>query len=222
MLQKRVCRCQSYLHHAPADKYTFAGCLHNLDMEQNSARLNYQWYHDGLENNWYNKTRNCPDITILNSPIGHNHGHWSWWWTVMVKVTVMAMVMVFTARKIFKPNFTSRKVTKLQQFWHFNWTIPTTKDNFEEKMLTALSNYTEIVPKFCKSFQKKQDIKTSRLNHWGKPQTWILHVQTAFCQIAFQPPAPQANGRFVAGIFRRKWANSLKQRFWSQEWIFWQ
>ena len=27
------------------------------------------------------------------------------------------------------------------------------------------------------------------------------------------PPPPQANGRFVAGIFRRKLANSLKQRF---------
>jgi len=26
-------------------------------------------------------------------------------------------------------------------------------------------------------------------------------------------PPPQANGRFVAGIFRRKWANSLKRRF---------
>merc|ERR550517_1901071 len=26
-------------------------------------------------------------------------------------------------------------------------------------------------------------------------------------------PPPQANGRFVAGIFRRKLANSLKQRF---------
>ena len=34
----------------------------------------------------------------------------------------------------------------------------------------------------------------------GKPLTRILHVQSAFCQIAFQPPAPQANGRFVAGI----------------------
>ena len=44
MLQKRVCRCQSYLHHTPADKYTFAGCLHNLDMEQNSSRLNYGWW----------------------------------------------------------------------------------------------------------------------------------------------------------------------------------
>ena len=36
------------------------------------------------------------------------------------------------------------------------------------------------------------------------------------------PPPPQANGRFVAGIFRRKLANSLKQRFWLWEWTFWQ
>ena len=34
--------------------------------------------------------------------------------------------------------------------------------------------------------------------------------------------SPQANGRFVAGIFRRKLANSLKQRFWIWEWTFWQ
>ena len=47
----------------------------------------------------------------------------------------------------------------------------------------------------------------------GKPHTRMMHVQTEFCQIAFQPPPPQANGRFVAGIFRRKLANSLKQRF---------
>ena len=31
---------------------------------------------------------------------------------------------------------------------------------------------------------------------------------------------PQANGRFVAGIFRRKWTYSLKRRFWLWEWIF--
>ena len=47
----------------------------------------------------------------------------------------------------------------------------------------------------------------------GNPHTKILHVQTAFCQIAFQPPAPQANGRFVAGIFRPKLPNSFKRRF---------
>ena len=46
------------------------------------------------------------------------------------------------------------------------------------------------------------------LRKYGKPHIMILHVQTAFCQIAFQPPAPQANGRFVAGLFRRKLANS--------------
>ena len=40
-----------------------------------------------------------------------------------------------------------------------------------------------------------------------------IYVQTVFCQIAFQPPPSQANGRFVAGIFRRKLANSSKQRF---------
>ena len=56
----------------------------------------------------------------------------------------------------------------------------------------------------------------------GKPYVRIMHVQTAFCQIAFQPPAPQANGGFVACIFRRKLANSLKQRFWLWEWTFWQ
>ena len=47
----------------------------------------------------------------------------------------------------------------------------------------------------------------------GKPHVRILRVQPEFCRIAFQPPPPQANGRFVAGIFRRKLANSLKQRF---------
>ena len=47
----------------------------------------------------------------------------------------------------------------------------------------------------------------------GKPLVRILHVQTAFCQIAFRPTPPPANGRFVAGIFRRKSAKSLKQRF---------
>ena len=34
----------------------------------------------------------------------------------------------------------------------------------------------------------------------------ILRVQTVFCQIVFQPPAPQANGRFVAGLFWQKLA----------------
>ena len=47
----------------------------------------------------------------------------------------------------------------------------------------------------------------------GKPHLRKIHVQTEFCQIAIQPPPSQANGRFVAGIFRRKLANSLKQRF---------
>ena len=38
----------------------------------------------------------------------------------------------------------------------------------------------------------------------GKPLVGILHVQTAFCQIAFQPPPPpQANGRFVGTIFAK-------------------
>ena len=65
---------------------------------------------------------------------------------------------------------------------------------------------------------------TAPCRHLGKPLSRILHVQTEFCRIAFQPPPPppQANGRFVAGIFRRKLANSLKQRFWLWEWTFWQ
>ena len=42
----------------------------------------------------------------------------------------------------------------------------------------------------------------------GKPLVRLLPVQTEFCQIKFQPP--QANGHFVATIFRRKLVNSLK------------
>ena len=35
----------------------------------------------------------------------------------------------------------------------------------------------------------------------GKPQHKKSTVQTVFVQIAFQPPHPQANGRFVGAIF---------------------
>ena len=40
-----------------------------------------------------------------------------------------------------------------------------------------------------------------------------MHVQTAFCQIAFQPPAPRAKGRFVAGIFLLKNSRFCKTVF---------
>ena len=36
---------------------------------------------------------------------------------------------------------------------------------------------------------------------WGKPQPKKSAVQMEFCQIAFQPPHPQANERFVGTIF---------------------
>ena len=39
------------------------------------------------------------------------------------------------------------------------------------------------------------------LNILGKPQHKKSTVQTVFVQIAFQPPHPQANGRFVGAIF---------------------
>ena len=37
--------------------------------------------------------------------------------------------------------------------------------------------------------------------HSGKPLHKKSTVQTVFVQIAFQPPHPQANGRFVGAIF---------------------
>ena len=64
-------------------------------------------------------------------------------------------------------------------------------------------------------------VKTQRLSE-GPCNDIECSIQTAYCRIAFQPPAPQANGRFVAGIFRWKLAYSLKQRFWLWEWTFWQ
>ena len=43
--------------------------------------------------------------------------------------------------------------------------------------------------------------KTETMNHWGKALCNISAVQMEFCQIVFQSPRPQANGRFVGTIF---------------------
>ena len=70
------------------------------------------------------------------------------------------------------------------------------------------------------------------INEWHSNygQGWIREApdkdnacSTGILPNSVWPPLPpQANGRFVAGIFRRKLANSLKQRLWLREWIFWQ
>ena len=63
---------------------------------------------------------------------------------------------------------------------------------------------------------------SSEREHFDLPRE-LLHLREAphkdnACSNGILPnsvstPPPQANGRFVAGIFRRKLANSLKQRF---------
>ena len=50
------------------------------------------------------------------------------------------------------------------------------------------------------SFQFYQILITDR-ETLGKPLRKKSAVQKEFCQIAFQPPPPQANGRFVGTIF---------------------
>ena len=61
-------------------------------------------------------------------------------------------------------------------------------------------------------------IRYAQVEFWGLADVREAPRKKYACSNGILPdsvstPPPQANGRFVAGIFRRKWANSLKRRF---------
>ena len=54
------------------------------------------------------------------------------------------------------------------------------------------------------------DVSRSVSNHSGKRQTRILHVQTEFCRIAFQPPPPSSKRTLCGRYFSPKISKFFK------------
>ena len=126
----------------------------------------------------------------------------------------------------FQNNHSQSQNRRFKEFAHFRRKIPATKRPFA----WGGGGWNAI---------RQNSGWTRKILTWGFPY-WVrfeifaedLHVREAPrkenpCSNGILPnsvstPPPQANGRFVAGIFRRKLANFLKQRFWLWEWTFWQ
>ena len=82
-------------------------------------------------------------------------------------------------------------------------------------MMTMMTILTMISMKKVKIVQEVKLVQEVAIvkGALGKPHIRILHVQTAFCQIAFQPTPPRVNGRFVAGILKPKISKFFKTAF---------
>ena len=64
-----------------------------------------------------------------------------------------------------------------------------------------LSTVNQLFSSVCECVPFEMFSLSARIVTLGKPQHKKSTVQTVFVQIAFQPPHPQANGRFVGAIF---------------------